>query len=125
MSALDNERHKMNRVNKLNAVGVSKGEQQDHSLKHSECRAIHQTKMRQDRPDLALISIQDVEGLVGCTRNVIYRLEEEGRFPKRIKLGHKIIRYRLCEIEAWFSEQDSDAPCSFRGIEQQKAEVGQ
>jgi prophage regulatory protein len=36
---------------------------------------------------------------------MIYRLESEGRFPRRIKLGVRAVGWIESEIEAWICER--------------------
>lgn len=42
---------------------------------------------------------------VGLCRSMIYRLESEGRFPRRIKLGVRAVGWIESEIEAWIRKR--------------------
>lgn len=42
-----------------------------------------------------------VADLVGLSRTTIWRLEKEGSFPKRIRLGTNTIAWRELEISEW------------------------
>lgn len=42
---------------------------------------------------------------VGLCRSMIYRLESEGRFPRRIKLGLRAVGWIESEVEAWIRER--------------------
>lgn len=44
-----------------------------------------------------------VAEMVGLSRTTIYRLEGQGGFPKRIKLGSNSVAWRLSEITSWMS----------------------
>jgi prophage regulatory protein len=38
---------------------------------------------------------------VGLCRSMIYRLESEGRFPRRVKLGVRAVGWIESEVESW------------------------
>lgn len=48
-----------------------------------------------------LITRRDVERLTGLTRNQIRRLELEGNFPARRRVGDRSIGWKLVEIVDW------------------------
>lgn len=41
--------------------------------------------------------------IVGLSRTTIYRLEQQGQFPKRVKLGSNSVAWRMSEVLAWMS----------------------
>jgi prophage regulatory protein len=41
--------------------------------------------------------------IVGLSRTTIYRLEQQGQFPKRVKLGSNSVAWRLTEINSWMA----------------------
>lgn len=41
--------------------------------------------------------------MVGLSRTTIYRLEQQGQFPKRVKLGSNSVAWRMSEILTWMS----------------------
>lgn len=47
------------------------------------------------------LTIQEVQSLVGLSRAQIYRLEKQGLFPKRIRVGQKRIAFSLLETMLW------------------------
>jgi len=49
--------------------------------------------------------IQSVKALTGLSRTSIYRLAQEGKFPKPIKLGERASGWRQSEINAWMEER--------------------
>lgn len=52
-----------------------------------------------------LITINEVEQLVGFKRDFIYRRIKRGEFPKQIKLGKRSARWQLLDIERWIDQQ--------------------
>lgn len=48
-----------------------------------------------------LIKRRDVQRLTGLTRAQIRRLEEEGNFPARRKLGDRAVGWMLVEVVDW------------------------
>lgn len=55
-----------------------------------------------------IIRPQAVWALTGLSRSSIYRLEAQGRFPKRIKIGDHASGYLQAEVEAWVEARVSD-----------------
>jgi prophage regulatory protein len=47
----------------------------------------------------------EAELWIGLCRSMIYRLESEGRFPRRIKLGLRAVGWIESEIDAWIRER--------------------
>jgi prophage regulatory protein len=62
--------------------------------------------MNQDhnRPD-RLIDAKERRLLVPYSDMHIWRLEREGKFPKRIKIGANRVAWRLSEVLAWIDEK--------------------
>jgi prophage regulatory protein len=48
-----------------------------------------------------LIRLPEVRRLTGLSRTSIYRLEREGRFVARVRIGDRAIAWRLAEVVAW------------------------
>lgn len=99
----------MDNTTTTTASGDTQGCQPPTSLNHAQVRAIDRVNMRTTYPDLAFLSVGDVEGLLGVTRKFLYAMEEEGRFPRRIKLGHRVVRYKMSEVVAWIEEKKAEA----------------
>jgi prophage regulatory protein len=51
--------------------------------------------------DERLLRRKEVEELTGLSRSGLYRLMEEGRFPRPLKVGRASVRWRLSEVRAW------------------------
>ncbi len=43
--------------------------------------------------------------IVGCSRQAIWRMEREGTFPKRIKIGTGSVGWLEHEVEAWLADR--------------------
>ncbi|MBA1147754.1 AlpA family phage regulatory protein [Ectothiorhodospiraceae bacterium WFHF3C12] len=52
------------------------------------------------------IDAKTVEQIVHLSRRSIDRLENRGQFPRRIRLGHRTIRWVRGEIEQWMRDQE-------------------
>lgn len=46
-----------------------------------------------------------VADMIGLSRSTIWRMEQEGRFPKRVQLGAKSVAWRLSDLNTWMSER--------------------
>ncbi len=51
------------------------------------------------------LRLPEVLSLVGVSWRTLLRWEREGRFPKRYKIGPRIVAWKDCEIKHWFAEQ--------------------
>lgn len=52
-----------------------------------------------------MLTIDDVLDLVPLGKSTIYRMMDEGRFPKSRKIGQRAIVWSRSEIEAWIDEK--------------------
>jgi prophage regulatory protein len=50
---------------------------------------------------------QQVEKLIQVSRATIYRWTKEGNFPKPVKLGANMMRWKTSDIEAWLTEREA------------------
>ena len=50
-----------------------------------------------------LLTVKEVGELIGLDRVTIYRLRQQGRFPRPIQLGKRTIRWRTSEIQEWIA----------------------
>ncbi len=41
--------------------------------------------------------------MVGLSRTTIYRLEQQGQFPRRVKLGSNSVAWRMSEVVNWMA----------------------
>ena len=48
-----------------------------------------------------LLRRREVEKITGMSRSSIYRLMKKGKFPRRVRIGSKAVRWRLSVIMAW------------------------
>lgn len=55
---------------------------------------------------------QEVSDKTGMARSTIYKLEQQGKFPKRRKFGTKAVRWLESEVDEWIKNlelADKDA----------------
>ena len=55
--------------------------------------------------DIALLTRQQVEKIVGIKRSTIYKLMRSGMFPEPIRIGPGSVRWRKSELEEWINAQ--------------------
>jgi predicted DNA-binding transcriptional regulator AlpA len=73
------------------------------SLEHSPAR---QRRMYQER----LIGEPECREITDLSRAQRWRLERDGKFPRRLRLGPRTVRWRLSEILAWIADLPAAAP---------------
>ena len=61
--------------------------------------------------DLALIRRPDVERLTALSRTTIYRLMDDGAFPRPLKLGARAVAWRAAEIREWLTSRERGGAC--------------
>jgi len=50
---------------------------------------------------------QQVEKLIQVSRPTLYRWIKQGKFPKPIRLGANMVRWKASDIEAWLTEREA------------------
>ena len=55
-----------------------------------------------------LIKLPEVIRLTGYSRDSVYRLGKEGKFPRRVELSDRASRWREDEILAWIAERTAE-----------------
>ena len=50
---------------------------------------------------------QQVEKLFQVSRPTLYRWMKEGNFPKNVKFGPNLVRWKTSDLEAWMEEKDA------------------
>jgi prophage regulatory protein len=73
------------------------------SLEHSPAR---QRRVHQER----LIGEPECREITDLSRAQRWRLERDGRFPRRLRLGPHTVRWRLSEILAWIANLPTASP---------------
>ncbi|WP_235604357.1 helix-turn-helix transcriptional regulator [Photobacterium kishitanii] len=48
---------------------------------------------------------QERRSITGISRTHTWRLEQQGQFPKRIKLGTRCVGWKLNELQDWIEKQ--------------------
>lgn len=59
---------------------------------------------------LRILTIREVCELTTYTPQHVYRLERQGRFPRRVRIGLNRVGWRLVEVEAWLASRPTVAP---------------
>lgn len=54
-----------------------------------------------------LISLREVMKQTGLSRSTIYKYLNEHRFPKRILIGDRAVRWEKSEIQSWINSRMS------------------
>ena len=52
-----------------------------------------------------LLRRQQVEEIAGIKRSSIYRLMDDGEFPRPVKVGPAAVRWRESDIRAWLDSR--------------------
>ena len=52
-----------------------------------------------------LMRRREVEKILGISRSSIYRLMQEGRFPRPVRIGPAAVRWRASDITAWLESR--------------------
>lgn len=52
-----------------------------------------------------MLSVNQVCEVTGYSRTHLYRLEAAGLFPRRVRLSHWRVAFRLSDIEAWLKSR--------------------
>jgi prophage regulatory protein len=50
---------------------------------------------------------QQVEKLFQVSRPTLYRWMKEGNFPKSVRLGANMVRWKASDLEAWIAEREA------------------
>lgn len=72
-------------------------------------------------PD-TLLTLADLREHYGIsfTRQHLLRLENQGRFPRRLRLGERTVRWRSREVAAWLeqriAEREEERPAAAGGV---------
>jgi prophage regulatory protein len=61
-----------------------------------------------DEPE-RLLRGKEVEKLVGVSRQTLWRMERDGDFPKRVRIGKNGVRWKASEVNAWLTVRSPKA----------------
>lgn len=56
-----------------------------------------------------LLRRPDVEARTGLSRSTLYAWMAEGKFPKPVALGARLVAWRESEIDAWLAARETRA----------------
>lgn len=59
-------------------------------------------------PD-ALLRLPQVQQRIPLSKSEIYQRIKEGKFPKQVRLSHKVAAWKESEIDAWIASQGQAA----------------
>lgn len=63
------------------------------------------SKLNDPLSHLRFLTMKQVCELTGYTSQHIYRLERQGKFPARFRIGANRVGYKLETIEKWFAQR--------------------
>ncbi len=52
-----------------------------------------------------IIRLPEVKDITGASASSIWRWEREEEFPKRIKIGARMVGWRISEVKAWIASR--------------------
>lgn len=55
--------------------------------------------------DMAILRLPEVKQLVGLGKSSIYRMMDEGYFPRRVNLGSRAVGWRAGDVRAWLQSR--------------------
>ncbi|MCB0342075.1 MAG: AlpA family phage regulatory protein [Pseudobdellovibrionaceae bacterium] len=55
--------------------------------------------------DTKIYRLKDVVHLTGLSRSTILRLENSGKFPRRIMLTERAIGWRIADVHGWLDQR--------------------
>lgn len=61
------------------------------------------TTITQTQPDL--LTAKAVCARISFCLAYLYRMVNEGRFPKPVKIGKRAVRWRAADVDAWLAAQ--------------------
>ena len=70
------------------------------------------THIRPAAPALErILRLPQVAELVGLRRSMIYRLMQEGEFPRPVRLAPRAVGWRMSDLQAWIAAREETCPC--------------
>jgi len=64
------------------------------------------TSTPNDQPD-RIIRAREVQDMTGLSRTTLWRMENNGSFPRRVSLGVGSVGWKLSEVKRWISEREN------------------
>ena len=53
-----------------------------------------------------ILRIIQLQKLIPLSRTTFWRMEKEGKFPKRIHLSTRSVGWRMSEVQAWLADRE-------------------
>jgi prophage regulatory protein len=66
-------------------------------------------------PNERALRLRQVSQLTGLGRSMIYQMQAEGRFPRRIKLGQRAVGWLESEVRDWLATRIETSRGNQRG----------
>jgi prophage regulatory protein len=60
-------------------------------------------QLRREAP--RILRLSDVVNRIGLCRSTIYRLQQEGQFPRQVQLGARSVGWHSEDVDAWLSSR--------------------
>jgi len=60
--------------------------------------------------EVRILRLPEVCRVVGIGRSMVYQLESEGRFPRRVRIGLRAVGWVDKEIQAWVNQRALQRP---------------
>lgn len=57
--------------------------------------------------DIVMLRLREVMGITGLARSTIYKLVNEGVFPKPVKLSTRAVAWRSDHLREWIQQRQS------------------
>jgi prophage regulatory protein len=77
--------------------------------RHSVVRWIATPAVPSGNEPERLLREREVEKLVGVSRQTLWRMERDGDFPKRVRVGKNGVRWKASEVNAWLAARSPKA----------------
>lgn len=61
--------------------------------------------------DIAILRMPEVKRLTGLGRSSIYRMMDDGIFPRSVSLGSRAVGWMVGDIRAWLQGKRPVIPC--------------
>jgi len=54
----------------------------------------------------SLVTYKDIQKTLKLSKNTIFRMVKKQAFPAPIRLNHKIVRWKMSDIQTWIKSQE-------------------
>lgn len=82
-------------------------QQNDKSIKSSQILGAPSTCKLSEKPPESLLRIQEVCLILGISRSTLYRMVNDGQFPKALDLGPRYKAWQKSTVTEWIRASDN------------------